>query len=372
MTEEEKKQGQGGAATSASGNAAAASGSGSSASATGEVKPDGGAEANEGGAAKTPVWKTSADGMRSRAAEYREYSHSPVADETQGQTRPWNEFVKSRIHEQQETPEQQAQREKRERTARRLAALTDGLVALGNVTGAMFGATPVKQASLSAAHSKAVKEAAERRRLNARLYEVARNNALTLQLKQDAANAKRHDNEVKARREAGKQADTLENRAAQLELQGGKADQNHQLAEERAKAAKAHQQEQERQGRQRIALSKERNDISRAKGGRSGGGSGSAQADFDEYARWEREYPEEVGKIRTDNAQINPYTKQPEKSVTTTTVKLVNAKMRQRYGSPSRKSNTTPPTQQPKKKSVQGFGGNGKTNGKKKIAGFGK
>lgn len=335
-------------------------------------KAEGGAEGNTK-TDDTPTWEKNAEEMRSRASQYREYSQSPIEDDTKGQTRPWDEFMNSRINSQQETPEQQAQREKRERTTRRITALADGLIALSNVAGAMGGATPIKQVSLSAAHGKTVKEAAEKRRQNARQYEIARQAAIEAQRKQDADNAKRRENQAKARRQAGKDADTLEYRAAQLELQGGKADQSHQLAEDRAKAAKAHQQEQERQGRKRLALSQERNDISRSKGGgRSGGGSGSAQADYDEYARWEEEHPEEVRKIRTDNAQINPYTKQPEKSVTTTTVKLVNAKMRQRYGSPGRKSNTTPPTQQPKKKSVQGFGGNGKTNGKKKIAGFGK
>jgi len=363
MREEEKKQEEVASATGGSktemNNTAANEGG----------KADGASESGSpsGKTEETPAWKTAAEGMRKRAAERRQYAQSPVDEDTSGQRDYMHEFINSRIAKSQETDEQRMAREKRERTARRLTALSDGLVALSNVTGAMFGATPVKQTSLSAAHKKAVQEAAERRRQNARQYEVARQNAQTLAYKQDAANAKRRADELERRRKAGDKADDLETKAAQLELQGSKADRSAKLAEDKAEAARQHQKETERQGRQRIALSQERNDISRSKGGgRSGGG--SAQADFDEYARWEKEHPKEVEDIRENNAQINPYTKQPEKGVSTTTVKLVNAKMRQKYGSPGQKTTTR------QKKSVAGFGGGSKsaaTTKKKTIAGFG-
>ena len=156
---------------------------------------------------------------------------------------------------------------------------------------------------------------------------------------------------MKARLDAGKQADTLQGTAARLRQTKANADR----ADERARQR---QQEQERHNRESEATAR----IRAAKTGSSrSGGSGNTQADYDEYARWEREHRDEVNQIRQDNAQINPYTGQPEKSITSTTVKLVNAKMRQKYGSPSGSGS---------KKKVSGFGGS-QSSGKKKIAGFG-
>lgn len=289
--------------------------------------------------------------MEERAGELRNYAASPVKTDTSGQPN-WMAEVERVRREYTETPEQKAARERRESTNRRIAALTDGIVALSNVAGAMGGATPIKPASsLSSAHRAAVERAAKHRRENARLYDTARRYYSGLQYKQDKDNADRYNDAVKARLDAGKQADTLQGTAARLRQTKANADR----ADERARQR---QQEQERHNRESEATAR----IRAAKTGSSrSGGSGNTQADYDEYARWEREHPDEVNQIRQDNAQINPYTGQPEKSITSTTVKLVNAKMRQKYGSPSGSGS---------KKKVSGFGGS-QSSGKKKIAGFG-
>ena len=289
--------------------------------------------------------------MEERAGELRNYAASPVKTDTSGQPN-WMAEVERVRREYTETPEQKAAREHRESTNRRIAALTDGIVALSNMAGAMGGATPIKPASsLSSAHRTAVERAAKHRRENARLYDTARRYYSGLQYKQDKDNADRYNDEVKARLDAGKQADSLQGTAARLRQTKANADK----ADERARQR---QQEQERHNRESEATAR----IRAAKTGSSrSGGSGNTQADYDEYARWEREHPDEVNQIRQDNAQINPYTGQPEKSITSTTVKLVNAKMRQKYGSPSGSGS---------KKKVSGFGGS-QSSGKKKIAGFG-
>lgn len=289
--------------------------------------------------------------MEERAGELRNYAASPVKIDTSGQPN-WMAEVERVRREYTETPEQKAARERRESTNRRIAALTDGIVALSNVAGAMGGATPIKPASsLSSAHRAAVERAAKHRRENARLYDTARRYYSGLQYKQDKDNADRYNDEVKARLDAGKQADSLQGTATRLRQTKANADK----ADERARQR---QQEQERHNRESEATAR----IRAAKTGSSrSGGSGNTQADYDEYARWEREHPDEVNQIRQDNAQINPYTGQPEKSITSTTVKLVNAKMRQKYGSPSGSGS---------KKKVSGFGGS-QSSGKKKIAGFG-
>lgn len=289
--------------------------------------------------------------LESRAKERREFAVSPVKIDTSGQPN-WMGKLEEVRREYMESPEQKAAREKRERTNRRIAAISDGLVALSNVAGAMGGATPIKPTSLSEAHRAAVERAAKRRRENAARFETAQRYYSGLQYKQDKDNADRYNDAVKARLDAGKQADTLQGTAARLRQTKANADR----ADERARQR---QQEQERHNRESEATAR----IRAAKTGSSrSGGSGNTQADYDEYARWEREHPDEVNQIRQDNAQINPYTGQPEKGVTSTTVKLVNAKMRQKYGSPSGGGG---------KKKVSGFGGR-QSSGKKKIAGFGK
>ena len=225
-------------------------------------------------------------------------------------------------------PEQQAAREKREKRNRRIAAISDGLVALSNVTGAMAGATPIKQTvTMSDAHRKAVERAAQRRRENAARYETARRYLSGLQQQQDKLNADRYDKEVKARQDADKQADNLIGTAARLRQNRENAQRTHELAKQRAEEQKRHNQVTEGQGAQRVTIAKQNAD-------KKGRGSGSSQEDWDEYALWEQLHPDEVNKIKTDNAQINPYTGMPEKSVTSSTVKLVNAKMRQKYSSP--------------------------------------
>lgn len=291
--------------------------------------------------------------MEGKAAQYREFAESPVNIDTSGQPN-WMQEIERVRREYTESPEQQAAREKREKRNRRIAAISDGLVALSNVAGAMAGATPIKQTvTMSDAHRKAVERAAQRRRENAARYETARRSLSGLQQQQDKLNADRYDKAVKARQDADKQADALEGTAARLRQNRENAQRTHELAKQRAEEQKRHNRASEAQGAQRVSIAQQN-------ANKKGKGSGGAQEDWHEYARWEQLHPDEVSKIKTDNAQINPYTHMPEKQVTSSTVKLVNAKMRQKYGSPESGS----------KKKVSGFG-NSQSSGKKKIAGFG-
>lgn len=271
--------------------------------------------------------------MEGKAAQYREFAKSPVNIDTSGQPN-WMQEIERVRREYTESPEQQAAREQREKRNRRIAAISDGLVALSNVTGAMAGATPIKQTvTMSDAHRKAVERAAQRRRENAARYETARRYLSGLQQQQDKLNADRYDKAVKARQDADKQADNLIGTAARLRQNQSNSDRNYGLQKEKFEEQKEH-------NRKTLALQAERNSISRSKGG------GSSQEDWDEYARWEQLHPDEVNKIKTDNAKIDSYTGEPEKTVTSSTVKLVNAKMRQKYGSPKntgRTSNKTMP-----------------------------
>lgn len=169
---------------------------------------------------------------REQANNYRKFAQSPVIVDKSGQRDYLQEFINSRA-DRPETPEEKAAREKREKSNRSLAALTDGLVALSNVAGAMAGATPAKPTSMSAVVNKAAKEAAERRRLNARQYEIARRYYSALQQKQDAANAKDAAEQRKLRDNAAKQADKLEMDASKKEQGLYKNDRNYDLAKER-------------------------------------------------------------------------------------------------------------------------------------------
>lgn len=169
---------------------------------------------------------------REQANNYRKFAQSPVIVDKSGQRDYLQEFINSRT-DRPETPEEKAAREKREKSNRSLAALTDGLVALSNVAGAIAGATPAKQTSMSAAVNKAAKEAAERRRLNARQYEIARQYYSALQQKQDAANAKDAAEQRKLRDNAAKQADKLEMDASKKEQDLYKNDRSYNISKER-------------------------------------------------------------------------------------------------------------------------------------------
>lgn len=169
---------------------------------------------------------------REQANNYRKFAQSPVIVDKSGQRDYLQEFINSRA-DRPETPEEKAAREKREKSNRSLAALTDGLVALSNVAGAMAGATPAKPTSMSAVVNKAAKEAAERRRLNARQYEIARQYYSSLQQKQDAANAKDAAEQRKLRDDAAKQADKLEMDASKKEQDLYKNDRSYNISKER-------------------------------------------------------------------------------------------------------------------------------------------
>lgn len=209
--------------------------------------------------------------MESRAQELRNYAASPVNIDTSGQPN-WMAEVERVRNEYMESPEQKAAREKRERTNRRIAAISDGLVALSNVAGAMAGATPIKPStSLSEAHRIAVERAAKRRRENAARYETALRYLSGLQQQQDKLNADRYDKAVKARQDADKEADALEGTAARLRQNQSNSDRNYGLQKEKFEEQKEHNRKTE-------ALQAERNSISRSKGG------GSSEKKEDEAA----------------------------------------------------------------------------------------
>lgn len=201
--------------------------------------------------------------LESRAKERREFAASPVKIDTSGQPN-WMGKLEEVRREYMESPEQKAAREKRERTNRRIAAISDGLVALSNVAGAMGGATPIKPASLSEAHRAAVERAAKRRRENAARFETAQRYYSGLQYKQDKDNADRYNDAVKARLDAGKHADTLQGTAARLRQTKANADRDYDFQKEKFEEQKEH-------NRKTLALQAERNAISRSKGN---GGSG--------------------------------------------------------------------------------------------------
>lgn len=163
----------------------------------------------------------------------------------------------------------------------------------------MAGATPIKQTTtMSDAHRKAVERAAQRRRENAMRYETARRYLSGLQQQQDKLNADRYDKAVKARQDAGKQADNLIGTAARLRQNRENAQRTHELAKQRADEQKRHNQVTEGQGAQRVTIAKQNAD-------KKGRGSGSSQEDWDElrkaYAFWERLTPKQKKEFRDRN-----------------------------------------------------------------------
>ncbi len=216
--------------------------------------------------------------MEGKAAQYREFAKSPVNIDTSGQPN-WMQEIERVRREYTESPEQQAARERREKRNRRIAAISDGLLALSNVTGAMAGATPIKQTvTMSDAHRKAVERAATLRRENAARYETARRYLSGLQQQQDKLNADRYDKAVKARQDADKQADALEGTAARLRQNQSNSDRNYGLQKEKFEEQKEH-------NRKTLALQAERNAISRSKGG--GGSSGKKEDELAAMKYWE-------------------------------------------------------------------------------------
>lgn len=216
--------------------------------------------------------------LEDRAAEKREFAKSPVSIDTSGQPN-WRQEIERVRREYTESPEQQAAREQREKRNRRIAAISDGLVALSNVTGAMAGATPIKQTvTMSDAHRKAVERAAQRRRENAARYETALRYLSGLQQQQDKLNADRYDKAVKARQDADKQADNLIGTAARLRQNQSNSDRNYGLQKEKFEELKEHNRKTE-------ALQAERNAISRSKGG--GGSSGKKEDELAAMKYWE-------------------------------------------------------------------------------------
>lgn len=216
--------------------------------------------------------------MEGKAAQYREFAKSPVNIDTSGQPN-WMQEIERVRREYTESPEQKAAREQREKRNRRIAAISDGLVALSNVTGAMAGATPIKQTvTMSDAHRKAVERAAQRRRENAARYETARRYLSGLQQQQYKLNADRYDKAVKARQDAGKQADTLQGTAARLRQSRENSNRSYDLQKEKFEEQKEH-------NRKTLALQAERNAISRSKG--NGGSSGKKEDELAAMKYWE-------------------------------------------------------------------------------------
>ena len=312
--------------------------------------------------------------MESRAQELRNYAASPVNIDTSGQPN-WMAEVERVRNEYMESPEQKAAREKRERTNRRIAAISDGLVALSNVAGAMAGATPIKPStSLSEAHRIAVERAAKRRRENAARYESARKYYAGMQSQQDKLNADRYNDAVKARLDAGKQADTLQATAARLRQTKANADR----ADERARQR---QQEQERHNRESEATARIRASKT--------GSSSSGGINPDAYNYWMsltekekqqyRDWNNRGRKVRTGtDKMLNPTYGTQYLADDSKFINLVWEQRKAYLENEGRGDeiarggyNKGYKARQGGKKKVSGFGGS-QSSGKKKIAGFGK
>ena len=215
--------------------------------------------ANETNVADNGV-EQSIKNLEDRAAKNREFAESPVNIDTSGQT-DWMAQLEQVRREYIESPEQKAAREQREKRNRRIAAISDGLVAMSNIAGAMAGATPIKPGTtMSAAHRKAVEDAAKRRRENADRYAIYSRYLSGLQQKQDKDNADRYDKAVKARQDAGKQADSLVGTAARLRQNRENAQRTHELAKQRAEEQKRHNKVAEGQGAQRVSIARQNAD----------------------------------------------------------------------------------------------------------------
>lgn len=305
--------------------------------------------------------------LEDRAAQKREFANSPISIDTSGQT-DWMAKLEQVRREYTESPEQQAAREKREKRNRRIAAISDGLVALSNVAGAMAGATPIKQAvTLSDAHRKAVERAAQRRRENAARYETARRYLSGLQQQQDKLNADKYDKAAKARQDAGKEADALEGTAARLRLGRENARRSNELAKQRAEEQKRHNRVLEGQGAQRVSIAQKNANK------KSGGGNGDDESQAYEY--WESLTPEQKQQYRRWNnrvgteASMDPNTGEWVYKDKADDKNFIMHVWEQRKGwlRNNRRGNSGGGTT---KKKVSGFG-NSKPSGKKKIAGFG-
>jgi len=174
----------------------------------------------------------------------------------------------------QETPEQKAAREKREKTQRMIAAITDGLVGISNIAGAMGGATPVKQTPISIAVGQNADKLRAVRDANRKQYEAARQYALKLQQAQDADQADKEAEAFKGRRDALAKSGGLFGIVAQRKAARQKAKDDADYKKGRAKAEDEYRAGQLALGRQRNALAAQRNAISAAKGSGSGGREG--------------------------------------------------------------------------------------------------
>lgn len=228
--------------------------------------------------------------IRRQADTLRNYSNSPVKV-AQPTSHPWQDFVNNRYYQSlQETAAQKAAREKREKNARMIAAITDGLVGLSNMAGAMGGATAIKPTSISLAHKKQVDEAKAIRDANRKMYEAARLHALNAQHEQDTARAKLENNELEKRRKAAKDAGGLYSRIVSSKAARKKAEDANALGLARL-------EQKDKVDNARLGFQQKRIKISAANAGRQQGKTDEEDA---AYAYWESLTPEERDKARDE------------------------------------------------------------------------
>lgn len=228
--------------------------------------------------------------IRRQADALRDYSNSPVKV-AQPTSHPWQDFVNNRYYQSlQETAAQKAAREKREKNARMIAAITDGLVGLSNMAGAMGGATPIKPTSISLAHKKQVDEAKAIRDANRKMYETARSYALKAQREQDTAQAKLEANELEKRRKAAKDAGGLYSRLVSSKAARVKAEDANALGVARLK-------QKDKVDNARLGIQQQRVNISAGNAGRQQGKTDEENAAYD---YWESLTPEERNKARDE------------------------------------------------------------------------
>lgn len=282
------------------------------------------------------------DKFHNRVNQLRQFS-TDQADQPQPVSHPWNDFLADKYTQSLvETPEQQQKREKRERTERQITAIADGLVALSNVAGAMGGATPYKQTSLTQQQQAAVARAAAARAENAKLYQLARKQALEAQTKSDEQLQKQRLDYARRQDAAGKQADVIDLGIAKLMRQQKASEAQALQGAARINEQRRHNQAAEQLDKARIGEAARHNRAAegnqrQANNIRAVGANLKLKdaREFDEFARWSRLFPQTVENLRKQYGETgggDGLFQSDNKTPTLSSVKLFNAKMREAKG----------------------------------------
>lgn len=282
------------------------------------------------------------DKFHNRVNQLRQFSASQAA-QPQPVSHPWNDFLADKYTQSlAETPEQQQKRQKRERTERQITAIADGLIGLSNLAGAMGGATPFKQTSLTQQQQAAVARAAAARAQNAKLYQIARQKALEAQTKSDEQLQKQRHDYALRQDDAAKQADTIDLGIANLMRQQKASEAQALQGAARINEQRRHNQTAEQIAQERAAEAARHNRAAEGNQQQSNniravGASlkqENAQA-FRDYARWTQLFPETVRGLRKEYGELGSgdgLFQSDNKTPTLTSIKLINQRMERLKG----------------------------------------